>query len=74
LGMNGFLSTRRTMSGAQLELTDPTPKILRYFHGMKSVPMEEKVFSPPAECFRTKSKNGKPVDHVLLNTNICFCG
>src|SRR5271165_4730918 len=37
LGMNGFLSARGRMSGAQLELTNSTPKILRYFHGRQLI-------------------------------------
>ena len=31
LGMNEFLRTRGRMSRAQLELTNPTPKVLRHF-------------------------------------------
>src|SRR5208282_780646 len=39
LGMNGFLSTRDRMSGVRLELTNPTPKVLRYLHGRQSTPV-----------------------------------
>src|SRR5271165_1711340 len=37
LDMNGFLSTRGRMPETQLELINPTPKVLRYFHGRQFI-------------------------------------
>src|SRR5271165_2411802 len=37
LDMNGFLGTRGRMPETQLELINPTPKVLRYFHGRQFI-------------------------------------